>query len=235
MLAPISAQSQTPDTSLPMGDIAVQAAVDTIKVKGKVLGETTGIDGTIVTDTLIGAAIRNLNSQKIVVTDIEGDFEIGAFLGDSIEVSYVGFNTRTIAIIDKSPLLITLNDKGIVLLGECAVVSKPSNMIDLIITDEKGNKLNPDDISIKLVSVGNEDFEEWPDIYPKTIYDENDGRLLSLRIYWHDEPELWDENDSPLKEATLRIEVDGYDTPQKIKVKYPKRNTRKTIRFKHKK
>ena len=235
MLAPISAQSQTPDTSLPMGDIAVHAATDTIKVKGKVLGETTGIDGTIVTDTLIGAAIRNLNSQKIVVTDIEGDFEIGAFLGDSIEVSYVGFNTRTIAIIDKSPLLITLNDKGIVLLGECAVVSKPSNMIDLIITDEKGNKLDPDDISIKLVSVGNEDVEEWPDIYPKTIYDENDGRLLSLRIYWHDEPELWDENDSPLKEATLRIEVDGYDTPQKIKVKYPKRNTRKTIRFKHKK
>ena len=39
----------------------------------------------------------------------------------------------------------------------------------------------------------------------------------------------------PLKEATLRIEAEGYDTPVIVKVKYPKRNAKKTIKFKNEK
>ncbi|MDE6192603.1 MAG: hypothetical protein K2M83_01290 [Muribaculaceae bacterium] len=44
-----------------------------------------------------------------------------------------------------------------------------------------------------------------------------------------------DEDGKPLKEATLRIEAEGYDDPVIIKVKYPKRNAKKTIKFNHKK
>ena len=44
-----------------------------------------------------------------------------------------------------------------------------------------------------------------------------------------------DEAGYPLKEATLHIEAEGYDDPVIIKVKYPKRNAKKTIKFKHKK
>ena len=46
---------------------------------------------------------------------------------------------------------------------------------------------------------------------------------------------LEDEDGKPLKEATLRIEAEGYDDPVIIKVKYPKRNAKKTIKFNHKK
>ena len=44
-----------------------------------------------------------------------------------------------------------------------------------------------------------------------------------------------DDGGSPLKEAILRIEAEGYDDPVTIKVKYPKRNAKKTVKFKHKK
>jgi hypothetical protein len=46
---------------------------------------------------------------------------------------------------------------------------------------------------------------------------------------------LQDEDGKLLKEATLRIEAEGYDDPVIIKVKYPKHNAKKTIRFKHRK
>jgi hypothetical protein len=55
------------------------------------------------------------------------------------------------------------------------------------------------------------------------------------RIYWDYDLALQDEDDKPLKEATLRIEAEGYDDPIIIKVKYPKRNAKKTIKFKRKK
>lgn len=54
-------------------------------------------------------------------------------------------------------------------------------------------------------------------------------------IYWDYDDGLQDEDGKPLKEATLRIEAEGYDDPVTIKVKYPKRNAKKTIKFKHKK
>jgi len=79
------------------------------------------------------------------------------------------------------------------------------------------------------------DEENWPDIYPSSIYDDKEYQHIALRIYWNEEYGLQDDDGKPLKEAILRIEVDGYDKPQTIKVKYPKRNTKKTIKFKHEK
>ncbi|WP_289630566.1 hypothetical protein, partial [uncultured Phocaeicola sp.] len=57
----------------------------------------------------------------------------------------------------------------------------------------------------------------------------------ALRIEWINDWELQDKDGKPLKEVTLRIEAEGYDEPVIIKVKYPKRNAKKTIKFKHKK
>lgn len=74
---------------------------------------------------------------------------------------------------------------------------------------------------------GQEDCEE---LYPAISEDEK-----SARIFWNDEYALQDADGKPLKEATLRIEAEGYDDPVIIKVKYPKRNAKKTIMFRHKK
>ena len=233
MLAPLAVQSQTPDTSLTKGYVATQAIADTIIVKGIAFCEYTAQDGSVVTDTLIGAIVRNINSKKATQTNIDGEFEIDACIGDSIEVSYIGFNKQIIVINNRDPLRITLNDKGVSLLGEIAVISNPRNTLDLIIINENGELFSSDDITIKRVLSDDIDEEDWPDIYPTSIYDDKEYRLIALRIYWTEGCGLHDDDGKPLKEAILRIEVDGYDKPQTIKVKYPKRNTKKTIKFKH--
>jgi len=130
-------------------------------------------------------------------------------------------------------LRITLNAKGVSLLGEVAVIRNPRNTLDLIIIDENDELFSSEDVTIKLVLTDDIDEENWPDIYPSSIYDDKEYRLIALRIYWNEKCGLHDDNGKPLKEAILRIEVEGYDNPQTIKVKYPKRNTKKTIKFKH--
>lgn len=236
MLAPLAMQSQTPDTSLPMSDVAVlHTQRDAIVVKGVVYCEFTGQDGKILTDTLIGATVRNLNFQKAVPTNINGEFEIEACIGDSIEASYVGFNNQTLVVSGNEPLVFTLNDKGVALSGELPVmvgaISAPidrENMLDLYMIDENNRPLPRENITIERVYL-DEDGEESEDYID--CYEIEDKNIL--RIYWNEVPELQDENGKPLKEVTLRITVEGYDNPKTIKVKYPKRNTKKTIKFKH--
>lgn len=231
MFAPLAVQSQAPDTSLTKEYIATQAMADTIMVKGVALCEYTAQDGSIATDTLIGAIVRNINSQKATQTNIDGEFEIDACIGDSIEVSYIGFNKQIIVVNNREPLKITLNDNGVAVLGEIAVARNPRNTLDLIIIDENGELFSSDDVTIKQVLSDNMDEDNWPEIYPSPI--RNDNRLIALRVYWTNDCGFQDDDGKPLKEAILRIEVDGYDKPQTIKVKYPKRNTKKTIKFKH--
>ncbi len=233
MFAPIAVQSQTSDTSCTKGYIATQAMADTIIVKGIALCEYTAKDGSVATDTLIGAIVRNINSQEVTQTNIDGEFEIDACMGDSIEVSYVGFNKQIIVVNNREPLRITLNDKGIALLGEVAVIRNQRNTLDLIIINENGELFSSDDVTIKLVLTDDMDEENWPNIYPTSIYDDKEYRLIALRVYWTEECGLHDDDGKPLKEAVLRIEVEGSDNPKTIKVKYPKRNTKKTIKFKH--
>ncbi len=228
MLVPVAVQSQTPDTSLTMGDVATQAMADTITVKGVAFCEYTAQDGSIATDTLIGAIVRNINSQKATRTNIDGEFEIDACMGDSIEVSYVGFNNQIIVVNNRESLVITLNDKGVYLLGEVAVARRPKNMLDLHIIDENKKIFPYEAVTIKRIYI-NENGEEDSD-YLDPVWIEEKG---VFRIYWNEDSDFQDDDGKPLKEAMLRIEVDGYDNPQTIKVKYPKRNTKKTIKFKH--
>ena len=72
--------------------------------------------------------------------------------------------------------------------------------------------------------------EDSGSISPQYIDDKH-----PCRIYWDYDWGLKDEDGKPLKEATLRIEAEGYDDQITIKVKYPKRNVKKTVKFKHKK
>jgi len=235
MLAPLAVQSQNPDISLTKGYIATQVIADTIIVKGVAFCEYTAQDGSVATDTLIGAIVRNINSQKATLTNIDGEFKIDACIGDSIEVSYVGFNKQIIVVNNREPLRIKLNNKGVSLLGEVAVIRNPRNTLDLIIIDDNDELLSSEDVTIKRVLSDDMDEENWPDIYPLSIYDDKKYQLIALRIYWNEEYGLQDDDGKPLKEAILRIEVDGYDKSQTIKVKYPKHNTKKTIKFKHEK
>ncbi|MCM1333359.1 MAG: carboxypeptidase-like regulatory domain-containing protein [Bacteroides sp.] len=238
MLAPIAVQSQTPDTSLTKGYIATQTMADTIIVKGVVLDGDTLKDGTISREPLVGAAIINPRMGKGTATDVDGNFQIGACKGDSLEISYVGFKKQSVIVLDDAPLEIMLHSDDSLILGELAAVtvgaiSAPinrNNMVDLHIIDENKKTLPYEDVTIERVYL-DEDGEEDAD-YLDPVWIEEKG---IFRIYWNEDSDFQDDDGKPLKEAILRIEVDGYDNPQTIKVKYPKRNTKKTIKFKHEK
>ena len=237
MLAPIAVQSQTPDTSCTKGYIATQAMADTIIVKGVVLDGDTLQDGTISREPMVGATIINPRMGKGTATDVDGNFQIEVCKGDSLEISYVGFKKQSIIVLDDAPLEIMLHSDYSLILGELAVsvgaISAPvdrENMLDLHIIDENKKTLPYEAVTIERVYI-DEDGEEDSD-YLDPVWIEEKG---IFRIYWNEDSDFQDDDGKPLKEAILRIEVDGYDNPQTIKVKYPKRNTKKTIKFKHEK
>lgn len=61
----------------------------------------TDMDG----NPLVGASIINRNTRSMGVTDLEGVLRLNASVGDTIEVSFVGFTTRLIAVKDTSSVL----------------------------------------------------------------------------------------------------------------------------------
>lgn len=236
MLAPIAVQSQTPDTSLTKGYIATQAMADTIIVKGVVLDGDTLRDGTISREPLVGAIIINPRTGIGTYSNIDGNFQIEVCKGDSLEISYIGYNKQRVMVLDNTPLEIILNSDGLRLTGDVVVIGAISapfdreNMLDLHIIDENKKTFPYEDVTIERVYF-DEDGEEYSD-YLDPLWIEEKG---IFRFYWNDDSDFQDDDGKPLKEAILRIEVDGYDKPQTIKVKYPKRNTKKTIKFKHEK
>lgn len=230
MLAPLAAQSQAPDTSFDKEDITTQVMSDTIIVKGVVLDGDTLRHGSASREPMVGASIKNLRTGKTTSTDIDGNFQIDACRGDSLEILYVGCLNQSVVISDNNAQLeIMLHNDDSIFMGEVITVN-PQNTIDLSIIDEDKKPLPFDNVTIERVYIDKYGEEDSDELYP--IWIEEKG---VLRIYWNDEPGLMDEDDNPLKEASLRIEATGYDDPVTIKVKYPKRNTKKTIKFKHKK
>lgn len=232
MLFPISTEAQTPaDTKILSTDSIAMTSVDSVKVKGIARYEFENKIDSIASEELIGATVLNLTNGKGTTTDIDGKFEIAAQVGDTIEVSYVGFKSKTVTVTDISqPITVTL-DMKVVLLGEVPVVRREINhYLDLKVTDEKGNVIDRDNLYIGRVWI-NEDGEEDSEHLSPEYFDEKHP----CRIYWDYDYGLQDEDGKPLKEATFRIEAEGYDYPVIIKVKYPKRNAKKTIKFKHKK
>jgi len=233
ILAPFAVQSQTPDTSLTKGYIATQAMADTILVKGIVLTGDTLQDGTISREPMIGATIINQRTEQRTATNIDGKFQIEAVVGDTLQVKYVGYETLLFQVTSKA-----LNEEIVLtpvqtFLGEIVTmgyvvfdVSKLGNVLYLSVVDENNRPINTSVRKIERIWI-DEDGDEMSD-YIRLI--PVDDKFI---IQWNSEPALQDDDDKPLKEAILRIEVAGYDNPKTIKVKYPKRNTKKTIKFKH--
>ena len=231
MLMPISAEAQTStDIKIVPIDSITATSVDSVKVKGYVRYEFEAKVDSIASEELIGATVLNLTNGKGTSTDIDGKFEIDAQEGDSIQVSFVGYKSKTTVVTDaKKPITVTLDMKT-VLLGEIPIVKREENhYLDLIVSDEYGNLMERDKLDISRIWI-DEDGEEDYELSPE-YFDEKHP----CRIYWDYDYGVQDEDGKPLKEATLRIEAEGYDDPVIIKVKYPKRNAKKTIKFKHKK
>ena len=146
-------------------------------------------------------------------------------------MSYAGFKSKIATVTDiAQPINVTM-DMRVIILGEVPVARREINhYLDLKVTDEKGNVIDRDNLYIERVCI-DEDGEEDSKFLSPEYFDEKHP----CRIYWDYDYGLQDEDGNPLKEAILRIEADDYDDPVIIKVKYPKRNTKKTIKFKHKK
>ena len=231
ILMPISTEAKTStDIKIAPADNITATRVDSVKVKGFVRYEFEAKVDSIASEELIGATVLNLTNGKGTSTDIDGKFEIDAQEGDSIQVSFVGYKSKTTVVTDvRKPITVTLDMKTM-LLGEIPIVKREENhYLNLIVSDEYGNLMERDKLDISRIWIeedGEEDYELSPE-----YFDEKHP----CRIYWDYDYGLQDEDGKPLKEAILRIEAEGYDDPVIIKVKYPKRNAKKTIKFKHKK
>ena len=238
MLMPSSMLAQIEcDTQLSTDSVSVQSRIGTALIKGRVMGiwtkpgESKGDP-----EVLIGTVIQNLNNKKSISADIDGNFQIEACLGDSIKFSYIGYKPLTVSVNNlENPMNVTL-EQADYFIGEIEGIvarepAKPWGMLDLYFVDENGNKINPSEIDVYKVFTDENGEEDYESLSSDHLYD-ND---TAIRIEWINDGELQDEDGKPLKEAMLRIEAEGYDDPITIKVKYPKRNAKKTIKFKHKK
>lgn len=154
MLMPMTSEAQTAtDIKMLPSDSIVTTHLDSVKVKGAVK-YTTDVDS-IVTEELIGATVVNLTNGKGTATDIDGKFEIAACKGDSIRISFIGYFPETICV--KSPtdtVQIVLTEDRSALQGEVVFVGamparKENHYLDLNVTDEKGNPIDPDDLYIE--------------------------------------------------------------------------------------
>jgi len=233
MLMPMTSQAQTlqePQNIL-KGSIPVMA--DTITVNGVTLSGDTLPDGTISKEPLIGATISNKRTALGAIADLDGHFGLNACIGDTLKVEYVGYEPLEIIVTENmSNVEITLTPSqaflGEVVFAGAMPARKENHYLDLNVIDEKGNPIDPDDLYIESPRIYENGEEDTHYIHPDYVDEKH-----PCRIYW--DAGMRDEDGKPLKEATLRIEAEGYDDPVTIKVKYPKRNAKKTIKFKHKK
>lgn len=139
MLLPISTEAQVPaDIRILPTDSIAMTSVDSVKVKGIARYEFENKVDSIASEELIGATVLNLTNGKGTITDIDGKFEIDAQVGDTIEVSYVGFKSKTVTVTDiAQPIAVTL-DMKVVLVGELPVVKRKilqSHTIELFAYD----------------------------------------------------------------------------------------------------
>lgn len=205
---------------------------DTLLIKGRVLGIDTMPDGSISKSPLIGALILNERTGTGVTTNLDGEFNFAAAVGDSLKISYIGYNPQVIVVTQKSEnATVTLvSNPNSLTTGIVVTVDLENNhFIDLNVFDEDGQLLSEDEVEIRRIWTNEEGKEDSILLSPSHFNDKQ-----TCRIYWQYEPGLIDEDGNPIKEATLSIEADDYE-PKIIKVKYPKTTTKKTIRLKRKK
>ena len=188
-------------------------------------------------EPLIGATISNRRTALGAISDLDGHFGLPVCIGDTLKVEYVGYEPQTIVVTENMRTVeITLTPDYNALPGEfvfggaISVKREENHYLDLNVKDEYGNLMERDKLDISRIWIDEDGEEDYEYLSPEYLDEKH-----SCRIYWDYDYGLQDEDGKPLKEATLRIEAEGYDDPVTIKVKYPKRNAKKTIKFKHKK
>lgn len=188
-------------------------------------------------EPLIGATISNRRTALGAISDLDGHFGLPVCIGDTLKVEYVGYEPQTIVVTENMRTVeITLTPDYNALPGEfvfggaISVKREENHYLDLNVKDEYGNLMERDKLDISRIWIDEDGEEDYEYLSPEYLDEKH-----SCRIYWDYDYGLQDEDGKPLKEATLRIEAEGYDDPVTIKVKYPKRNAKKTIKFKHRK
>lgn len=233
MLMPISTEAQAQQERQDFLKGSIPAMTDTITVRGFVLSGDTLPDGTISKEPLTGATISNRRTALGAISDLDGHFGLSACVGDTLKVEYVGYEPQTIVVTkDMRNVEITLAPYQ-AFMGEVVVLDarqEENHYLDLNVKDEHGNLVERDKLDISRIWIDEDGEEDCEYLSPEYLDEKH-----SCRIYWDYDYGLQDEDDKPLKEATLRIEAEGYDDPVTIKVKYPKHNAKKTIKFKHRK
>ena len=233
MLMPMTSQAQLSQRPQDFVKGSIPCTTDTITVRGIVLSGDTLPDGTISKEPLVGATILNKRAALGVSTNLDGHFCLSAFVGDTLKVEYVGYEPQTIVVTeDMSNVEITLAPSQ-ALLGEIPIYTKKEDKhyLDLNVFDENGNRIDIDSFDVERIWIDENGEEDSDYLYPDYYGDKH-----PCSIPWDYCSGLKDDDTGkPLKEATLRITAGGYDDPVIIKVKYPKRNAKKTIKFKHKK
>lgn len=150
---PMSADAQIQSDSKDFLKGSVLVLTDTISVKGIVLSGDTLPDGTISKEPLIGATVVNRRTPLGAVTDIDGKFGLMVCVGDTLEVSYIGYETQRIVVTeDMRSIEVILPPNPNALTGELVVVGaigNPSTTFSGTIVDEKGNPL--EDVEIYIV------------------------------------------------------------------------------------
>ena len=234
MLMPMTSEAQNVQEPHNIMKGSMPVLTDMITVRGIALSGDTLPDGSISKEPLIGATIFNRRMTLETYADLDGHFKLPACIGDTLEVRYVGYEPQTIVITEgMRNVEITLTpsqavmEEYVVVLG---AIREEKHYLDLNVVDENGNLIHHEDLLVWRVWIDEDGEEDYKELSPQ-FFDQKHP----CRIYWDYDYGLEDEDGKPLKEATLRIEAEGYDDPVIIKVKYPKRNAKKTIKFKRKK
>lgn len=234
MLMPMTSEAKTVEEPLNLLKESISIVTDTITVRGIALSGDTLHDGTISKEPLIGATILNKRTKSGTYADLDGHFELPACIGDTLEVKYVGYESLSIVVTENMRNVEVTLAPSQAILGEYVVVVdaiiEEKHYLDLNVVDEKGNPIPWEDLYVWRVWIDEDGVEDFESLNPKYFDDKH-----PCRIYWDYDYGLRGEDGKPLKEATLHIEAEGYDGPVTIKVKYPKRNAKKSIKFKHKK
>ena len=234
MLMPMTSEAQNVQEPHNIMKGSMPVLTDTITVRGIAFSGDTLLDGTISKEPLIGATIFNRRMALGTYADLDGHFILPACIGDTLEVRYDGYEPQTIVITEgMRNVEITLTPSQAVMGEYVAVldaIREEKHYLDLNVVDENGNPIHHEDLLVWRVWIDDDGEEDYKDLSPQ-FFDQKHP----CRIYWDYDYGLKDKEGKPLKEAMLSIEADGYDDPVIIKVKYPKRNAKKTIKFNHKK
>lgn len=234
MLMPMTSEAKTVEEPQSPLKENISIVTDTITVRGIALSGDTLPDGTISKEPLIGATISNKRTKSGTYADLDGHFELPACIGDTLEVKYVGYESLSIVVTENMRNVEVTLAPSQAILGEYVVVVdaiiEEKHYLDLNVVDEKGNTIPWEDLYVWRVWIDEDGVEDFESLNPIYFDDKH-----PCRIYWDYDHGLRGEGGKPLKEATLRIEAEGYDDPVTIKVRYPKRNAKKSIKFRNKK